>query len=146
MSLIEVANLRRLCYILAKMSTLLKYLKFGTYLLQKELITELDIINARTLQIKNNRMIGELAKGRGWLIDDDITRILVMQEDSYEKFGQIAIKENYLTYEQVSELLKEQEDSYIYFGEALVKLGAINESQLIEELKEFNRLKLEGLH
>ena len=84
------------------------------------------------------------AKTRGWLTDDDIQRILIIQEDICEKFGEIAIRERCLTPEQIDALLKEQEDNYIFFGEALVSIGAISEEQLIEELKEFNKLKLQS--
>ena len=81
---------------------------------------------------------------KGWLNDDDIQKILIIQEDTYEKFGEIAIREKYLTKEKVEALLKEQADNYIFFGEALVQIGAISEEQLMEELKEFNRLKLQS--
>ena len=120
---------------LCGMSTQLRYLKFGGYLLAKMLITELDILKARFLQRKNNLRIGELARARGWLTEDDVERILIIQEDTCEKFGQIAVREKLLTEEQLEYLLKEQQDSYIFFGEALVyrlyvECGAYDSSNL----------------
>ena len=137
----EVAKYAILLYYLT-MSSLLQYMKFGNYLLQKKLVNVMDILNARFLQKKNNLRIGELAKTKGWLTEDDIFKILIIQEETHEKFGEIAVREKYLKGQQVDVLLKEQEDSYIYFGEALVKTGVISEGQLIEELKEFNKMKL----
>ena len=89
------------------MNSLLKYMKFGSYLLQKKLVDEMDILNARFLQKKNNLRIGELAKTKRWLTEDDIYKILIIQEDTHEKFGEIAIREKYLTGQHVDVLLKE---------------------------------------
>jgi hypothetical protein len=123
----------------------MKYLRLDQYLCEKGLITEIDTLNARLIQKKDNLRIGELAKARGWLDDNAIDRILIIQEDTKEKFGEIAVKEKYLSEEQVRQLLIEQEDTYIFFGEALVRIGAISEGALIEQLKEFNKLKFQNL-
>ncbi|MFA4918459.1 MAG: hypothetical protein WC581_04320, partial [Thermodesulfovibrionales bacterium] len=77
---------------------------------------------------------------KGWLTDDNILRILVIQEETREKFGEIAVREEYLTKEQVDELIKEQSDAYMFFGEALVKMGVISEEEVIKQLKEYNKL------
>jgi hypothetical protein len=81
------------------MGSQLKYLKFGRYLLGKKIITERDIRTARFIQKKNNHMIGDLARAKGWLNDDDIHKILIIQEDTFENFGDIAIREKFLTNE-----------------------------------------------
>ena len=45
-----------------------KFLKFGQYLLEKKLIDELDILQARFIQNKNsNLMVGELAMKKAGL-------------------------------------------------------------------------------
>jgi hypothetical protein len=62
------------------MGSQLKYLKFGRYLLGKKIITERDIRTARFIQKKNNHMIGDLARAKGWLNDDDIQKILIIQK------------------------------------------------------------------
>ncbi|MFA5823786.1 MAG: hypothetical protein WC853_12030, partial [Thermodesulfovibrionales bacterium] len=67
--------------------------------MEKGLITAKAAISARLLQRRNNRMIGEHAKDKGWLTDDNILRILVIQEETREKFGEIAVREEYLTKE-----------------------------------------------
>ena len=60
----------------------LKYLYFGQFLREKGLITLEDIIRARSLQLENNRKIGELAKQKRWLNDKQIDRILIIQEET----------------------------------------------------------------
>lgn len=96
---------------------------------------------ARFAQKKRNLRIGEIAKAKGWLSDDDVQRILIIQEDTMEKFGDIAVRGKYLSVEQLEELIRAQDDTYIFFGEALVLIGAITEQDLIEQLKEFNKAK-----
>jgi hypothetical protein len=119
----------------------IKYMLFGQYLLNHGLIKPGDTINARIMQLKNNRKIGDLAKGRGWLTDKEIDRILIIQEETLDKFGEIAVKEGLLTEAQIEEVLKVQKDSYLFFGKALVKLGAISEEDMKKHLKLFNKLK-----
>jgi hypothetical protein len=82
-------------------------------------------------------MIGQRAREKGWLTDDDILRILVIQEETRERFGGITIREKYLSKEQVDQLLKEQSDSYMYFGEALAKIEALSYDEVIKQLQEF---------
>ena len=53
-----------------------KYIRFGTYLLEKGRIDAMDILKARFIQMKNNRKIGELAEANGWLTNDDIIMVL----------------------------------------------------------------------
>ena len=127
-------------FILSGLRIMNKYL-FGRYLLEKGLITMTDVIDARLLQRKNNRMIGDLAMTKGMLAHEDILRILVIQEETKEKFGEIAIKEKYLSKEQVDDLLKEQMDSHIFFGEALVQIEAISQEELAKQLKKFDLIK-----
>ena len=70
-----------------------KHIRFGSYLCEKGLIDATDVLNARYVQLKNNRKIGELAKAKGWLTDDNIFKILAIQEETNEKFGEIAERE-----------------------------------------------------
>jgi len=119
-----------------------KNLLFGQYLRKRGLVTTEDIINARLLQMRNNRKLGEIAKARGWMTQDEIDRVLIIQEETLERFGEIAIREGFLSQAQVDVLLKEQKDNYLFFGEALVRLGVISHDVLIDELKRFNQSRL----
>ncbi|HYA31594.1 MAG TPA: hypothetical protein VED67_02460, partial [Thermodesulfovibrionales bacterium] len=75
----------------------MRYLRFGKFLCEKGLINEIDVLNARLSQKKKNSTIGELAIARGWLSEDDISRMLIIQEDTHQKFGEIAVREKMLT-------------------------------------------------
>lgn len=59
-----------------------KFLKFWQYLLEKKIIGELDILKARFIQKNNNLIIGELAMKKGWLTEDGVNKILIIQKDT----------------------------------------------------------------
>jgi hypothetical protein len=123
-----------------------KSLFFGNYLLKRGLVTLSDVLRARLLQKKHNRPVGELARQRGWLEEEDIADILRTQEDSRKKFGEIAVKKKYLTLSQVNELINIQKDNFLYLGEALVQLGVITKDESEENLREFEKQATALLH
>ncbi len=114
-----------------------KRIKFGHYLLKKDLITPKQLIEARIYQIRNNKKVGALAQERGWLKEDQVYRVLAIQEETGGRFCEIAVAENLLTKKQVNELLKLQGDKYMYFGEALVQIGALTEEEVSRHLKDY---------
>jgi hypothetical protein len=115
---------------------------FGRYLRAKGLISEEDIFNARMLQKKQNRKIGEIAVERGLMDIDSVERLLVYQEESGILFGELAVRLGYLSRKQVDALLEYKEKSYIYFGEALVRMGVLDAARMRESLDIFHRLKI----
>jgi hypothetical protein len=116
---------------------------FGSFLRLKGLIAHEDIFNARMIQKNQNRRIGELAVEHGWLTDEDVDRILVLQEElGGIRFGELAVELGFLLPEQINMLLEHIEESYVFFGEALVQLGAISRARMARELETFHRLKL----
>ncbi len=117
------------------------FLLFGQYLCNQGIITNDQIIQARSLQIRNNQKIGVLAKNRGLLTDEEIQRIMIIQEETLKRFGVLAVELGFLSDSQVSELVLEQEDNYLFFGEALVQLGAITQEEMCRHLKTFNMVK-----
>jgi len=116
---------------------------FGQYLCRQGLATYDQVIQARSLQVRQNQKIGVLAKKRGMLTDEHVQRILIIQEERLSKFGELAVELGYLTEGQVKELILEQEDNYLFFGEALVQLGVMTETAMFAHLKAFNTIRLQ---
>jgi hypothetical protein len=116
---------------------------FGQYLYRQGLATHDQVIQARSLQVRQNQKIGVLAKKRGMLTDEHVQRILIIQEERLSKFGELAVELGYLTEGQVKELILEQEDNYLFFGEALVQLGVMTETAMFAHLKAFNTIRLQ---
>jgi len=115
---------------------------FGRYLRAKGLITEEDMFNARMLQKRQNRMIGEIAVERGMMDIDSVERLLVYQEETGVRFGELAVQLGYLSQDQLDEVLEYMDKSYIYFGEALVRMGILDGAVMRESLEVFHRLKV----
>ena len=86
-----VAKPLRFYYYLS-MSSEYKYLKFGHFLLDKKLITATDIINARFLKRLQppDRTAFQI---KGLLSGEEVEKILILQEDTYEKWGEISVRE-----------------------------------------------------
>ena len=116
---------------------------FGQYLCRQGLATYDQVIQARSLQVRQNQKIGVLAKKRGMLTEEHVQRILIIQEERLSKFGELAVELGYLTEGQVKELILEQEDNYLFFGEALVQLGVMTETAMFAHLKAFNTIRLQ---
>ncbi len=119
-----------------------RFFLFGQYLSSIGLITSDHVIQARSLQLRQNQKIGVLAKSRGMLTDQQIQQILILQEETFKKFGELAIELGLLTEKQVRDLVLEQEDNYLFFGEALVQLGVLTEAEMFRHLKAYNTIKL----
>lgn len=120
-----------------------RFYLFGQYLRSQGLITDDQIIQARSLQLRQNQKIGIIARKRGMLTDGQIQRILIVQEETLRKFGDLAIELGFLSEEQVNSLVIEQEDNYLFFGEALVQLGVISQDQMFSQLKAYNAIKIQ---
>lgn len=119
-----------------------RFFLFGQYLCSQGFITDDQIIQARSLQLRHNQKIGVIAKNRGMLTDAQIQRILIIQEETLKKFGDLAVEMGFLSEAQVSELVLEQEDNYLFFGEALLQLGAISQENMFIQLKAYNAMKI----
>jgi len=115
---------------------------FGRFLKAKGLITDEDIFNARMLQKRQNRKIGEIAVDRGLMDMNSVERLLVYQEETGIRFGELAVQLGYLSQKQVEELLEHMEKSYIYFGEALVRIGILDGPRMKASLELFHRLRV----
>ncbi len=120
-----------------------RFFLFGQYLSGLGLITTDQVIQARSLQLRNNQKIGVLAKSKGMLTEDQVHQILILQEVTLKKFGELGVELGFLTEAQVRELVIEQEDNYLFFGEALVQLGVLTQAEMFNHLKIYNTEKLQ---
>lgn len=96
---------------------------FGNYLLNKQIVTPEQLIEAIQYQNNVHLKLGVLAIHAGMLTADDVQNIRISQTKVDKKFGEIAIDEGYLTQEQVDTLVNQQSPSYLALGQALVDKG-----------------------
>jgi CheY-specific phosphatase CheX len=110
---------------------------FGQYLLEKNIITPQQLIEAVEYQESKNLKFGEYALSKGYLTEKDIERIRNEQRRVDMRFGEIAVKLNILTPEQVEEILRMQRNDHVFLGEVLVKKGFLTPEVLERELALF---------
>jgi hypothetical protein len=115
-------------------------LRFGQFLINKDLITEEDLNEALWLQRKATPPIGKLSVRGKKLSIKQVNRILSAQIDTAKKFGAVAIELGYLVQEDVDELLLIQKTSRPKLGEILIQMGKIDRSRLGIELIKFEAL------
>ncbi len=110
---------------------------FGQYLLEKNIITPRQLIEAVEYQASKNLKFGEYALSKGYLTAKDIERIQNEQKRVDMQFGEIAVKLNILTPAQIQEILTMQKNDHIFIGDALIIRGFLTRGVVERELALF---------
>ena len=118
---------------------------FGEFLVEREYVSEENVLSALEVQSKSRIPLGQLAIQNNFLKSVDVLKILNKQRkatngNSKDKFGEIVLELGLLTENQLSELSKIQEERTPLLGKVLVDQGAMSASQLVKALKEFESL------
>ena len=115
---------------------------FGNYLLQKDIITSQQLMQA--LQHKNSTgsKLGSLAVNAGYMTEAEVEDVHNMQTRYDKRFAEIAIHMGYLTSQQAEELLNTQKLGYVMLGNSIITLGFASETDIQEAVaayeSEFN--------
>jgi len=112
---------------------------FGQFLIDKKIITRLDLLRGIELQEKSNLRFGDLVIEMGMMTTEQITLTHRAQRHEDLQFGDMAVKMGFLTPERVKQVLDRQQNEHLYIGEALVKLGTISMEELDFHLVEFKQ-------
>ncbi|EDL58611.1 sensor domain-containing diguanylate cyclase [Gimesia maris] len=118
---------------------LIKRCRFSRWLVTKE-VFDIPTISKALLkcskQQKQSR-IGELAIAEKMLSENDVSKILELQELKGLRFGEIAIQQNFLTQEQTAYLLALQIEPPIVLGKTLISLELLESTQAAELIKQY---------
>jgi hypothetical protein len=112
---------------------------FGIYLVQQEVVSAEQYIEAAARQSQDRVSLGQLAMESGELTKIHVLHILSIQAKSQKLFGQIAIDLGYLEKQQVAELLLRQDQRLKPIGEILVSMGALTQVDLDSQLKDYRQ-------
>jgi CheY-specific phosphatase CheX len=112
---------------------------FGQFLLEKNVITPEQLLEAVKYQEAHNLRFGDYAQTKGYITKEDIVTILREQKRIDMQFGEIAVKLNILTPAQVEEILTLQRNDHVLIGQALVRKGFLTEETLDRELVLFKK-------
>ena len=111
---------------------------FGQFLIQKKMISAVQLREALAVMAKKNLRMGEIAVSMGLLTESQANDVNREQRYTDKPFGAIAVNKGLLTDEQVKDLLARQHASRLRIGEALLDLGHIDEPSLNGALTEFH--------
>ena len=113
---------------------------FGEYLVEQNIIRQIDLSRALEIQKTDRVPLGQLAMQKGLIDNKQLFRILSRQRRPEEKdksFGKLAVEMEYLSQEQVEMLLERQTHTNRLLGEILVSQGLVSQMELIKALKKF---------
>ncbi|MEW5944627.1 MAG: chemotaxis protein CheX [bacterium] len=112
---------------------------FGQYLLEREILTSRQLVEAINYQRSKVLKLGEIALSKGFLTEKDVAKIHNEQKRTDMMFGELAVRMKMLTEEQLQEILTIQQNSHIYLGEAIVARGFLTLEELEKYLEGFKK-------
>ncbi len=114
---------------------------FGTYLVEKEVITKEEYAAAIQKQLSVRVKLGTIAIAEGLLTEEEVDTINKLQMQFDKRFGDIAIEKGLLTLEQIGDLLDKQGNPYMQFIEALTECTKLSAAVLDKTLSVFQKEK-----
>jgi DNA-binding CsgD family transcriptional regulator len=117
--------------------------RFGAFLLEKNLISREDLIEALDFQTRSTMPMGKIAVLTGDLNKDQVLEILDAQLKCYPlhfRFGEIGIRFEYLDPDKINNILEHQKIFWPYLGEALLKLRKMKYETAEQALSQYEQL------
>lgn len=115
---------------------------FGQFLIDKKIISKLELLRAIELQEKSNLRFGDLVINLGLMTAEQKSLVLEAQRHEDLPFGEMAAKLGILSPKQIEKVLTKQRQQHLFIGEALVNFKLISQEDLDRYLIEFNGKKV----
>ncbi len=112
---------------------------FGQFLLENNIISPAQLVEAVNLQEVSNIRFGDYAVSKGYITKEDAAKINDEQQKEDAMFGEIAMRMGLLSQTQVDEILSRQKNDHVYIGAVLVKKGFIEPNDLVKHLDDFKK-------
>lgn len=112
---------------------------FGQFLLEQNVITRDQLLDAVEYQEAQNLKLGAYAVKKEFISQADVERINQLQQSKDLRFGEAAVELGLLSKGQVEELITAQKNDRIYLGEAVVTKGHASQEQIDEALDNFKK-------
>lgn len=110
---------------------------FGSYLLNKGLVSPEKLSSALEAQ-KNTRLkLGVLAINAGLMTAQQVDTVHAQQQHTDKRIGDLMVEMGFVTREQVEELFRTQPSGHLLLGQALVDAGAMTNAQFEEALQNY---------
>ena len=112
---------------------------FGTYLLEKQIITKDEYRAAIEKQLSVRVKLGTIAIADGLLSEEDVEMINQLQMQFDKRFGDIAQEKGLLTAEQIDALLAKQGNPYMQFTQSLTECTELTATVIDKTLAAFQK-------
>lgn len=119
---------------------------FGSYLLNKKIITTEDLRIAITNMSHSHIKLGTLAMYKGYMTSEQVDECCYIQRREDKHFGEIALERNFISCDDLNALLSSQVPDYLRLGQALVDANIITNTQLNELLESYNAESPYGIY
>ena len=110
---------------------------FGSYLLNKQIISADNLIKAMEQKNTTRVKLGVLAINAGYMTAKQVDAVHRKQATVDKRIGDIAVEMGYLTEAQVEELLSSQKTGCLLLGQALVDMGCLTNEEFENVLKSY---------
>lgn len=112
---------------------------FGSYLLNRQLVTSEQLARAMSKQHDMRTKLGVLAINSGYMTASQVDDVHDTQAREDKRFGDIAKEKNYLNETQIEELLGKQRTGHLLLGQALIDDKVMNYETFENCLNSYNR-------
>lgn len=110
---------------------------FGNYLLNKNIITPEQLMDAIQEKKNTHLKLGVLAIHSGFMTADEVELVHIKQTRIDKRFGEIAVEEGFLTPSQVDMLLGAQKPDYLLLSQSLVDKGYLTMDEFQSAMLEY---------
>jgi CheY-specific phosphatase CheX len=110
---------------------------FGQYLLERNILSADQLLEAIRYQESRNMKFGEYAREKGFLNKEQVLKLNDEQKRNDMRMGELSVSLGMLTDEQVDEILTMQKNDHILIGEAIISKGFLTEETLDGYLETF---------
>lgn len=115
-------------------------MKYGEFLVSKNLVTEEQVANALNAQRHSKLPLGKLAVQLGYVSKIDNIKILLEQDKTDKRYGDLAIEMGLLDEEKITEVLRAQKADTVPIGKVLVEENILTRLESIRALAEYTNL------
>ncbi len=110
---------------------------FGNYLLEKNIITSDQLLQALDRKHNTSQSLDALALSSGYMSKDEIEDVHNMQCVRDDEFVRLALHMGYLTISQASELEEAQHFGYLLLGRAIIELGFCTQEEMSKIIADY---------
>jgi CheY-specific phosphatase CheX len=110
---------------------------FGQHLLEKDILTKDQLVEAINYQKAKILKLGEIAVTRGYMTEKQVAKIHNEQKKTDMRFGDLAVNLGMIDQKQLEEIITIQKNNHVYLGEAIIACGHLDKATLDCELDKF---------